>query len=347
MNSDYHKFKTKFNSELKNWLTQKQHNFSEKYNEDLVDELISQIKTLALKEGKRIRPFVAYLLCKEETENRELDWKPFVAIELFHLFGLIHDDIMDRDETRRGVETIHTFIEKKFDPPDNKHIGDSLAILAGDLVYSWVNELFFQAEGYPNNHISSAKEKFFFMSEEVMVGQIMDMDNRSDKDIEYLFKKMSLKTASYTFVRPMQIGLALGGGSKEKEEFCEQWGQKMGLAFQIQDNLLDFNSVDKQKDDFSDIKEGNVNIFTHFIKKNKPEEYNEILEPKLGADNLSETDKKKIKKLFLSSGAVEYAEAQINDYLEDSKKILKDSNLRAETKNSLANLINTLENRTK
>lgn len=349
MTKNYQEFKSDFNSKLEQWLEQKQNDFSGRYKEGLTDDILSQIETISSAKGKRIRPFVAWLMSNNLSDRKPPDWSPFLAIELFHLFGLIHDDIMDRDQLRRGEQTIHEFIsEKNFSSSkDSNHIGNSLAILAGDLVHSWVNELFVKTEGYPQEYKRAAQEKFFTMSEEVMVGQIMDMDNRSDKDIEYLFKKMSLKTASYTFIRPMQIGVALGGGSDELFDFCEKWGQKMGLAFQIQDNLLDFTSDDTGKDDFSDIKEANVNILTYFVRKNEPKKFEQILEPNLGSEDISSEDKKDIKNLFQSSGAIEYCENQVEDYLNQSKKMLQEYPLTTEISTELNNLINLLENRKK
>lgn len=350
MKINYQDFKTKFNSRLESWLSNKKENFDNKFKIDLVKKITSRVNKIAIGEAKRIRPFVSFLMYKEtEQEKKDIDWNPFLAIELFHLFGLIHDDIMDCDSKRRGKKTVHEFIkQEEFGDEDRStHIGNSLAILAGDLVYSWVNELFFQSEGYSIESKRRAKKYFFKMSEEVMVGQIMDMDKRDDKDVEYLFKKMSLKTSSYTFVRPMQIGASLAGGSEDKMKFCEQWGQNMGLAFQIQDNLIDFTSSETGKDDFSDIKEGTLNIFTYFVKQKNPKRFEKILKPNLNSKSITKQEKEQIKNLFESSGAVEYAEKQIEDHLDKSKQLLQECNLSKEITTELINLINFLENRKK
>ena len=350
MKINYQDFKTKFNSELRSWLDSKKESFNSSFRVGLAKKIIDRVDKIAMAEAKRIRPFVVFLMYKEaQQDEKDIDWKPFLAIELFHLFGLIHDDIMDCDSKRRGKKTVHEFIkETEFNDEDRStHVSNSLAILAGDLVYSWVNELFFQSKSYPIEAKRRAKEYFFKMSEEVMVGQIMDMDNREGKDVEYLFKKMSLKTSSYTFVRPMQIGVALGGGSENKMKFCEKWGQKMGLAFQIQDNLIDFTSSETGKDDFSDIKEGTLNILTYFVKQNKPESFDNILKATLNSKEISKKEKKQIKNLFESSGAIEYAENQVENYLNKSKQLLQEYELSTEIKTELSNLINLLENRKK
>ncbi|MFB6226100.1 MAG: polyprenyl synthetase family protein [Candidatus Paceibacteria bacterium] len=351
MNISYPNFKQQFEVKLEDYLDGKTKSFKERYENELIEDLLSQIKTLALAEAKRIRPFVAYLMYMETSDesSTKSSWSPYLAIELFHLFGLVHDDIIDRDSLRRGEQTIHKYIsECNFSQlEDGEHIGESLAMLSGDLIYSWVSELFFLAEGYSQQNKTKAKEKFFNMGEEVLVGQIMDMDKREGKDMDYLVKKMSLKTASYTFIRPMQIGTALAGGGESRLNFCKRWGQKMGLAFQIQDNLIDLTSDQTGKDDFSDIKEGCSNILIHFVKQQRHEEYEDILKPNLGADEISDTQKEEIKKLFESSGAVDYARDQVEEYLNQAKHILKKSHLSSTTKQELHRLIKLLEDRKK
>jgi geranylgeranyl diphosphate synthase type I len=184
----------------------------------------------------------------------------FISLELFHNFALIHDDIMDKDSIRHGVQTVHEYVKEKLQKEgrsgDLNHIGNSQAILLGDILLCWAFSIFDEVN-LDKDKLKSAKIFFNKMANDVVLGQIIDIDIPSRKDIpiELINKKDKLKTASYTFIRPMQIGASLIGIDEKTEKFCEDLGLNLGLAFQMQDDLLDSENTQTKQETIKKIEE--------------------------------------------------------------------------------------------
>lgn len=182
--------------------------------------------------GKRIRP-VLCLMGNELFDDIKPDaWEVATAIELFHNFTLIHDDIMDNAPLRRGMETVH------------KKYGESTAILAGDVMqvaaYEHINRI--QA-----SFIHQVLTLFNTTAREVCEGQQMDMDFEKQETVvhdEYL-KMIELKT-SVLLAASLKMGAILGGAGERNQKLIYEFGRKLGLAFQVQDDYLDaFGDPDK------------------------------------------------------------------------------------------------------
>lgn len=183
------------------------------------------------RDGKRLRPYLVYLGYGDgESGLGETLLDTCIGIELFHTFALIHDDISDQDPMRRGVPTVHEFA--RLLSGGNARVGDSLGMLVGDLVFSWAQERLLQSDirGYVER-----------MIDEVTIGQIIDvglvaMESVSEEDLDAMIE---LKSARYSFVRPLQIGAALRGISPLEEQFFLRFGSALGTAFQLQDDYFD------------------------------------------------------------------------------------------------------------
>ncbi len=254
-------FKKAFDPILKQYLDEKIKTFSGNINDPFILDIIAYPQKLIESGGKRIRPFVAYLMYKalggKETEKAlEL----FISLELFHNFALIHDDIMDKDSTRHGVQTAHEYAKERLQKEDRNgdlnHLGNSQAILLGDLLLTWAFSVFDEVN-FDEDKLKSAKLFFNKMANDVILGQIIDIDIVSRRDIpkELIDKKDKLKTASYTFIRPLQIGASLATIDRETEKFCEDLGLNLGLAFQLQDDLLDFENTETKQETIRKIEE--------------------------------------------------------------------------------------------
>jgi geranylgeranyl diphosphate synthase type II len=182
--------------------------------------------------GKRIRP-VCCLMGNELFDNLHPDaWQVSIAIELFHNFTLIHDDIMDAAKLRRGKATVH----EKFGP--------STALLSGDVMlvaaYDYLNKIDLK---YQRQII----HLFNKTAREVCEGQQMDMDYEKQRLVtinDYLHM-IELKT-SVLLAASMQMGAILGGASEGNCQHLYEVGRNIGIAFQVQDDYLDaFGSPDK------------------------------------------------------------------------------------------------------
>jgi geranylgeranyl diphosphate synthase type II len=182
--------------------------------------------------GKRIRPVLCLMGNELFEEIKEDAWHVGTAIELFHNFTLIHDDIMDKAPLRRGMETVHT------------KYGENTALLAGDVMlvtaYEELNKISLE-------YLQSILRLFNKTAKEVCEGQQMDMDFEKMETVSFdaYLKMIELKT-SVALAASLQTGAILGGAGERNQDLLYEFGKKLGIAFQIQDDYLDaFGDPDK------------------------------------------------------------------------------------------------------
>ena len=174
--------------------------------------------------GKRFRSSLTLMISELFCGNPLLAINEAMAIELFHNFTLIHDDIMDEASLRRGCETVH------------KKWSNNEAILSGDLLYALVNKLLATSE------VTSSEIQTIFHQTaiEVCEGQAMDMDfeKRSDVSIDEYLLMIKLKTAVLVACA-LKIGALIGGAKDSDANQLYEFGINLGVAFQIHDDILD------------------------------------------------------------------------------------------------------------
>jgi len=257
--NDLKEFKKVFDPILKQYLDRKIEAFSENINDPFILDLVTYSQKLIESGGKRIRPFIAYLTYKA-LGGKEIEkaLELFISLELFHNFALIHDDIMDKDFMRHGVPTVHEYVKEKLQKGgrhgDFNHIGNSQAILLGDILLCWAFSVFDEIN-FDENRLRNTKLFFNKMADDVFLGQIIDITSRKNIPKELIDKKDLLKTASYSFIRPMQIGASLAEIDDKTEKFCEDLGLNLGLAFQLQDDLLDSENTQTEHETIEKIDE--------------------------------------------------------------------------------------------
>ncbi len=175
--------------------------------------------------GKRIRPALCLMACNLFSQDINQAIDPAVGIETFHNFTLLHDDIMDKADTRRGRPTVH------------KKWNDSTAILSGDAMMIEAYSFFLKL---PSHLLSEVLPIFNQTAIEVCEGQQYDMNFETMKEVSeasYL-EMIRLKTA-VLLAGALKIGALIGGASKEKADLLYQFGINAGMAFQLQDDYLD------------------------------------------------------------------------------------------------------------
>ncbi len=175
--------------------------------------------------GKRIRPVLCLMGNELVDEIKDDSWHVATAIELFHNFTLIHDDIMDKAPLRRGMETVHV----KF--------GDNTALLAGDVMLIKAYEYLSKID---TGYLHPILYLFNQTAREVCEGQQMDMDFEKAENVgldEYL-KMIELKT-SVLLAASLKMGTILAGAGQRNQDLMYEFGKKLGIAFQLQDDYLD------------------------------------------------------------------------------------------------------------
>jgi len=175
--------------------------------------------------GKRVRPVLCLLACEMFDGDIENAIQPALALEIFHNFTLLHDDIMDKAEKRRNQDCVHI------------KWNENVAILSGDamqiLSYQILNNL-------PEKNIKACLELFSKTAIEVCEGQQYDMDfeTQSQVTVEDYMEMIRLKTA-VLMAASLKMGALLGGASQKDAELLYEFGIRIGFAFQLQDDLLD------------------------------------------------------------------------------------------------------------
>lgn len=271
-------FKKKFDILLGDYLNSKIQAISKFTKDPSILGYINYIKKVSLSGGKRIRPYLAYLMYQAVSEKdpkttEEKILKFLVSLEIFHIFCLIHDDIMDKSNLRHGIPTTHAYISSQLKKEkrigDLVHVGNSQAILLGDILLSWSQEIINLDNDFDAKIIRQVKTYFYEMVDEVSIGQMIDVDIATRKKVskELIDEKTRLKTAGYSFTKPLLIGAALSGNTnKNIETFCKEFGLKIGIAFQTQDDLLDIISSDRKlgKTSSQDKSQNQHTYFTYF-----------------------------------------------------------------------------------
>jgi geranylgeranyl diphosphate synthase, type II len=175
--------------------------------------------------GKRVRPILC-LMGNELFDTINPDaYTVATAIELFHNFTLIHDDIMDEAPLRRGLQTVH----EKYGQPTALLTGDVMLVVA----YDYLNKI-------KSNHIHKVIQLFNKTAKQVCEGQQLDMDFEKQETVnlsDYL-KMIELKT-SVLLAASLQLGAILGGAQEGNQRHLYEFGKNLGMAFQVQDDYLD------------------------------------------------------------------------------------------------------------
>jgi geranylgeranyl diphosphate synthase, type II len=274
--------------------------------------------------GKRIRPVLCLMGNELFGDINEDAWKVATAVELFHNFTLIHDDIMDEAPLRRGMQTVH------------EKYGESTALLAGDVMlvtaYEYLNQISTQ---YSKKII----HLFNKTAKEVCEGQQLDMDFEKQEQVnldDYL-NMISLKT-SVLLAASLQMGAIIGGALDRNQNLLYEFGRKLGLAFQVQDDYLDaFGDPEKfGKQVGGDIKANKKTfLLIHALETASPSQREELLHL------LSSNDDKKVDgvlSIFKECKVDEWAKQLKEEFSNEAFKHLEDIAVLSKRKEPLKQL---------
>ncbi len=203
--------------------------------------LVEELERLIAAGGKRLRPAFCYLGYRASGGR---DGEPIVraaaALELLHTFALVHDDVMDEADLRRGVQTTHVRFARRFAGASAAR-GRSAAVLVGDLA-AVLSEALFRACGFSAERMGEAFDRFDRMRLEMAAGQYLDLLGAARGDLASAEHVAELKTGSYTVEGPLLIGAALAGAPQELEARLVAFGRPAGEAFQLRDDVLDLEA---------------------------------------------------------------------------------------------------------
>ena len=256
--------------------------------------LFDEIERMVRAGGKRIRPCFCYWGYRATGRPHNDDVVvAAAALELLHTFALIHDDVMDGTAERRGQPTVHAAHDV------------STAILAGDLALVLADDLLMSAKFSPEI-TTAAFDVYSRMRREVIAGQYLDLKSASSDIDEARARRIAvLKSGRYSVMEPLLVGAALAGADHELREMLAAFGEKLGEAFQLKDDLLgifgDPAATGKPVD--SDIREGKRNLLFAKTSASLAGADRDFFTSRWGAGDLSDDEVGRLRELVGSSGA--------------------------------------------
>ena len=287
--------------------------------------------------GKRIRPLLACAAATAFTEAWQRALPVAVALEIFHNFTLLHDDLMDRSPLRRGQETVY------------RRWGDNTAILSGDAMS--IEAYASLAEVADKSLLAELLPRFSQMALEVCVGQQYDMEfeTRSEVRVEEYMEMIRLKT-SVLLGSSLELGALVGGATAEQARALYAVGIQLGLAFQIQDDLLDVYGDEKTfgkpiGGDIVNAKKTLLLLYT--LEQLQGEDLKRLQEILTYTPEERRTYIDEVRALYDKAGTRLYAEAEIERLTTEAYRGVEQLPLREEGRELLLALFHTLSGRTK
>ena len=300
--------------------------------------------------GKRLRPAFCYWGWRAMGGE---DCAPIhtaaAAIELLHASALVHDDVMDASDTRRGRPSVHRQFAARHAARgwrgSASGFGTGTAILVGDLLLAWTDQLF-HGSGLPAGALRRAQPVLDAMRAEVICGQYLDLLGQSagDGTVASALQVVRYKSASYTVERPLQLGAALGaqtaGSFTTAAAAATGYGVPLGVAFQLRDDVLgvfgDPAKTGKPAD--GDLREGKRTVLVAIARERATASQREVLDRQLGDPLLGEAGAAGIREIVTSTGALAECELMISSRVAAARSALERAPFTREAKLALAEL---------
>lgn len=299
-------------------------------NPDIRRYLYDPLSEYTSNAGKRHRPLICLLACSAVGGDYHDAITSAAAIEHFHTAALIHDDIADESMLRRGRPCMHITQ------------GVGLAINAGDLALSSVMSSVVRDPNLPDAIKLRVVGELVDMDETTIEGQALDIgwarDKRYDIGIDDYLLMASRKTACYSGSVPLAVGAIVGGGTEEQIKALRKFGELVGLAFQIQDDLLNLVGSEEEmgKDFMSDITEGKRTYMVVHSLGSAPtrDELISILDSKTTEDRLL----RRAVEIMHQTGSIDAARDYAHELTAYAKELLNDLDITPESKVTLLSM---------
>lgn len=241
------------------------------------------------------------------------------SLELFHLFTLIHDDIMDGSDIRRGLPTLHRRLAQHHrggrSAATAERVGTNTAVLVGDLALAWSDELLHTA-GLTPRQLGDVLPLIDLMRSEVMYGQYLDVTatGHLTADVDRAMRIVRYKTAKYTCERPLHIGAALAHDAARVSETLSAYALPIGEAFQLRDDLLGVFGTPQLtgKPSLDDLRDGKHTVLVALALQRSDPAQRHTLHTLIGDPALDEADADRVRRVLTATGAREEVERMIS-----------------------------------
>ena len=304
-----------------------------------------------LASGKRLRPAFCYWGWRGAGGQ---DCPEIVAaaaaLELLHASALVHDDLMDGSDTRRGKPSLHRQFEA-FHAAQRWHgspggFGMGLAILLGDLLLCWTDQMF-HTSGLPDEALRRGRPVLDLMRTEVFAGQYLDLLGQAagDGTLNSALRVVEYKTAKYTIERPLHLGAVLAGPANADAQAAllacyTAYGLPLGVAFQLRDDMLGVFGDPAQtgKPAGDDVREGKHTVLLALARARASRAQAAIIDRHLGDPQLGQAGTEEVRTVIIDTGAAAECEAMITRHASRALAALAAGPITAEARDALSAL---------
>ena len=322
------------------------------------DDLTPMVEALRalLAGGKRLRPAFCYWGWRGAGGDPQFDdaaLRAAASLEFLQACALIHDDVMDGSDTRRGLPAahrrfagVHRGAEWLGSPED---FGVGAAILLGDLCLSWADEVLLTAE-FTDDALRRAKTVYDEMRTELMAGQYLDLleQARGGGSVERALRVVRYKSAKYTIERPLHLGAALAGADQSVFTAYTGYGLPLGEAFQLRDDILGVfgDPAETGKPAGDDLREGKRTVLIAIAVERSTPSQAEVIRRHLGDPGLDANGVDALREIIAATGALAHTETLIGELLDQSLTALGTADLEPQAHEVLTGLAYAATRRT-
>ncbi len=345
-------FRSRFEPEFDAFLSARRTEFEIETQDPSIGRYVAHAVALATG-GKRVRPYLCALAYYGAGgTSDEVTTTLGIGLECFQMFCLLQDDVIDRATLRHNVTALHGFVANDITGRsgigDATHVGEGQAMLLADLYFSWSQSCVYGVlPGVSQQDQARIGNEYRKMTRRVIAGQMLDVDFTTREKVSEndVTTKMRLKTSGYSFVSPLAIGFAAAGASQEAHDWAVRFGEALGGAFQLQDDLLDIyrDSKETGKPILGDLREGQRTFLTQYVDEHGDTAARTALHAMLG--NSSFSDQRAATDLFTSSGAKAACDERIRQGFILAGQHLAEAPMNMTAIASLAQLVHALRSR--
>ncbi len=329
---DIEEVRTRVDSAVAEFLDARGHQLSQ--ISPALDE-VTEALTSFMASGKRVRPIFCWWAWRGcGGANNDAALRAAASLEFIQACALIHDDMMDKSDTRRGQPAVHRRFEQLheanswFGPSDE--FGGASAILAGDLALAWADQAYYES-GLDTERLNRGKPVYDNMRTEVVAGQYLDVLQQAQRshDRNEILRVAQFKTAKYTIERPLHLGAVWADAPKTTVQALSDFGLPLGVAFQVRDDIMGVFGDPEQtgKPAGDDVREGKYTFLIDYAYAAGNTATNELLDRSLGNPDLSASDIEQVRSAILETGALDKAEQEVEDHLAEALEALDRASL--------------------
>jgi len=296
----------------------------------------------------------------EKIEDLDAVLSLAVSLEIFHAAALVHDDIMDNSDTRRGMPSAHKAFQALHSQRQYAgspvHFGLSTSLLVGDLLLAWSDQLLSQAleQGVSAEAASETRAQFATMRQEVTLGQYLDIHEEAawphtaDADrLDRALTVVTYKSAKYSMEAPLLIGASLAGASGQQLQALSAFGLPLGIAFQLRDDVLGVfgDSEVTGKPSGDDLREGKRTVLIALAEEVMPSSTKKVFTEMLGDRSLNGDQIGVMQSTLRDTGALDRVETMIDTYATQAMIALERAPIAPGARQELARLAEAVTQR--